>query len=149
VLVITAGGMGKRVPVSMFRLQNRAGMGLQALKFRLDDDSLVALLVVNEDEELMLVTNRGIIIRQRMNDISIQSRPAQGVRVQRLDDEDAIAAVAVVPQVLESDDSDDAETDEAVLDVEASEAEANAAVEQGSPDADSPGAADPGGTAGA
>jgi DNA gyrase subunit A len=43
VLVITAGGMGKRVPVSMFRLQNRAGMGLQALKFRLDDDSLVAL----------------------------------------------------------------------------------------------------------
>jgi DNA gyrase subunit A len=149
VLVITAGGMGKRVPVSMFRLQNRAGMGLQALKFRLDDDSLVALLVVNEDEELMLVTNRGIIIRQRINDISIQSRPAQGVRVQRLDDEDAIAAVAVVPQVLESDDSDDAETDEAVLDVEASEAEANAAVEQGSPDADSPGAADPGGTAGA
>jgi DNA gyrase subunit A len=149
VLVITAGGMGKRVPVSMFRLQNRAGMGLQALKFRLDDDSLVALLVVNEDEELMLVTNRGIIIRQRINDISIQSRPAQGVRVQRLDSEDAIAAVAVVPQVLESDDSDDAETDEAVLDVEASEAEANAAVEQGSPDADSPGAADPGGTAGA
>jgi DNA gyrase subunit A len=105
--------------------------------------------VVNEDEELMLVTNRGIIIRQRINDISIQSRPAQGVRVQRLDNEDAIAAVAVVPQVLESDDSDDAETDEAVLDVEASEAEANAAVEQGSPDADSPGAADPGGTAGA
>jgi DNA gyrase subunit A len=149
VLVITAGGMGKRVPVSMFRLQNRAGMGLQALKFRLDDDSLVALLVVNEDEELMLVTNRGIIIRQRINDISIQSRPAQGVRVQRLDNEDAIAAVAVVPQVLESDDSDDVETDEAVLDVEASEAEANAAVEQGSPDADSPGAADPGGTAGA
>jgi DNA gyrase subunit A len=149
VLVITAGGMGKRVPVSMFRLQNRAGMGLQALKFRLDDDSLVALLVVNEDEELMLVTNRGIIIRQRINDISIQSRPAQGVRVQRLDNEDAIAAVAVVPQVLESDDSDAAETDEAVLDVEASEAEANAAVEQGSPDADSPGAADPGGTAGA
>jgi DNA gyrase/topoisomerase IV subunit A len=43
VLVITAGGMGKRVPVSKFRLQNRAGMGLQALKFRKDDDSLVAL----------------------------------------------------------------------------------------------------------
>jgi DNA gyrase subunit A len=149
VLVITAGGLGKRVPVSMFRLQNRAGMGLQALKFRMDNDSLVSLLVVNEDEELMLVTNRGIIIRQHINKISIQSRAAQGVRVQRLDNEDAIAAVAVVPQVLESDDSDDAETDEAVLDVEASEAEANAAVEHGSPDADSPGAADPGGTAGA
>lgn len=101
VLVITAGGMGKRVPVSLFRLQNRAGMGLQALKFRIDQDSLVSLLVVNEDEELMMVTNRGIIIRQRVNDISIQSRAAQGVRVQRLDDEDAIAAVAIVPATLD------------------------------------------------
>jgi DNA gyrase subunit A len=109
VLVITAGGMGKRVPVSMFRLQNRAGMGLQALKFRIDNDSLVSLLIVNEDEELMLVTNRGIIIRQRINDISIQSRPAQGVRVQRLDSEDAIAAVAVVPQALESTSLDEEE----------------------------------------
>ena len=101
ILLITAGGMGKRVPVSLFRLQNRAGMGLKALKFRLDEDSLVAVLVVNEDEELMLVTNRGIIIRQRVNDISIQSRSAQGVRLQRLDDDDAIAAVAVVPSALE------------------------------------------------
>jgi DNA gyrase subunit A len=149
VLVITATGLGKRVPVAKFRLQNRAGLGLMAIKFRKDDDTLAALLVVGGGDELMLVTNRGIIIRQRVNDISIQSRPATGVRLQRLDDDDAIAAVAVVPQVLESDDSDDAETDEAVLDVEASEAEANAAVEQGSPDADSPGAADPGGTAGA
>ncbi|WP_008313279.1 DNA gyrase subunit A [Leptolyngbya sp. PCC 6406] len=106
VLVITARGMGKRVPVSLFRLQNRAGMGLQALKFRLDNDSLVALLVVNESEELMLVTNRGIIIRQRINAISIQSRAAQGVRVQRLDEDDAIAAVAAVPQILDEDEED-------------------------------------------
>ena len=113
ILVITAGGMGKRVPVALFRLQNRAGMGIQALKFRLDEDSLVALLVVNEDEELMLVTNRGIIIRQRVNDISIQSRAAQGVRLQRLDEEDAIAAVAVVPAALEGEEEADAETEDA------------------------------------
>ncbi len=101
VLVITAGGMGKRVPVGQFRLQNRAGMGLQALKFRLEQDTLVAVLVVNPAEELMLVTNRGIIIRQRIDAISVQSRSAQGVRVQRLDEDDAIAAVAVVPKVSE------------------------------------------------
>ncbi|MDA0266111.1 MAG: DNA gyrase subunit A [Cyanobacteria bacterium] len=105
VLVITAGGLGKRVPVSMFRLQNRAGMGLQALKFRIQHDSLVSLLIVNEDEELMLVTNRGIIIRQHINKISIQSRAAQGVCVQRLDQEDAIAAIAAVPVVLEDEDA--------------------------------------------
>ncbi len=114
VLVITAGGMGKRVPVALFRLQNRAGMGIQALKFRLEDDTLVALLVVNEDEELMLVTNRGIIIRQRVNDISIQSRAAQGVRLQKLDGEDAIAAVAVVPAALESEDEEEGDIAESV-----------------------------------
>lgn len=120
VLVITAGGIGKRVPVALFRLQNRAGMGIQALKFRIDNDSLVALLVVNEHEELMLVTNRGIIIRQRVNDISIQSRTAQGVCLQRLDNEDAIAAVAIVPKALESGD----EADEAEMDGDEAAAEA-------------------------
>ena len=101
VLVITAAGLGKRVPVSKFRLQNRAGMGLQAMKFRMEDDTLVALRVVNEGGELMLITNRGIIIRQRGSDISIQSRQATGVCLQRLDNDDAIAAVALVPHSLQ------------------------------------------------
>jgi len=107
VLVIAASGLGKRVPVSTFRLQNRAGMGLTAMKFRHEGDTLVALLVVNNADELMLITNRGIIIRQRVNDISIQSRPATGVRLQRLDDEDAIAAVALVPPALQEGEGDD------------------------------------------
>ncbi|HBE53005.1 MAG TPA: DNA gyrase subunit A, partial [Cyanobacteria bacterium UBA11369] len=97
VLAITMGGFGKRVPVSQFRLQNRAGMGLVAIKFRKQNDKLAALRVVNDDDELMIVTNRGIIIRQAVNAISMQSRMATGVRVQRLDEDDAIAAVALVP----------------------------------------------------
>ncbi|MGF1519391.1 MAG: DNA gyrase subunit A [Nodosilinea sp.] len=109
ILVITASGLGKRVPVAKFRLQNRAGMGLMAIKFRKSDDTLASLLVVGDGDELMLVTNRGIIIRQRVNDISIQSRPATGVRLQRLDAEDAIAAVAVVPPALQIEGLDDAE----------------------------------------
>lgn len=101
ILVVTTGGYGKRVPVSQFRLQNRAGMGLVATKFRKSGDRLAALHIVNEDEELMIVTNRGIIIRQAVNAIPSQSRPATGVRVQRLDDDDAIAAVALVPASTE------------------------------------------------
>jgi DNA gyrase subunit A len=97
VLVVTMGGYGKRVPVSQFRLQNRAGMGILATKFRLPKDKLAALRVVNEGDELMIITSRGIIIRQAINAISPQSRMATGVRVQRLDDDDAIAAVALVP----------------------------------------------------
>jgi DNA gyrase subunit A len=60
-------------------------------------DQLAALRIVNEGEELMMITSRGIIIRQAINAISPQSRMATGVRVQRLDEDDAIAAVALVP----------------------------------------------------
>ena len=96
-LTITNYGYGKRVPVSKFRLQNRAGMGVRAIKFKSKDDRLAAIHVVNPEEELMIVTNRGIIIRQAVDAISMQSRSATGVRVQKLDKDDAITAVALVP----------------------------------------------------
>jgi DNA gyrase subunit A len=101
VLVITTGGYGKRVPVSQFRLQNRAGKGIIATKFRGKQDNLAALRVVGVEDELMMITSRGIIIRQRANAISSQSRAARGVRVQRLDEDDAIVAVALVPPAAE------------------------------------------------
>jgi DNA gyrase subunit A len=110
VLVVTMGGYGKRVPVSQFRLQNRAGMGILATKFRLPKDQVAALRVVNEGDELMIVTSRGIIIRQLIGAISPQSRMATGVRVQRLDEDDAIAAVALVPS---SDDQEEEVEEEA------------------------------------
>ncbi|OAB62722.1 DNA gyrase subunit A [Leptolyngbya valderiana BDU 20041] len=102
-LVVTTGGYGKRVPVSQFRLQNRAGKGTIATKFKshLDSDTVAALLVVTEEDELMMVTTRGIIIRQAASAITPQSRTATGIRVQRLDKEDAIAAVALVPPAAE------------------------------------------------
>jgi DNA gyrase subunit A len=99
VLTVTIGGYGKRVPVSQFKLYNRATKGKIATKFknRKFKDQLAALMIVNEDDELMIVTSRGIIIRQAVNAIPPQSRNATGVRVQRLDEDDAIAAVALVP----------------------------------------------------
>ncbi|MDJ0688310.1 MAG: DNA gyrase subunit A [Xenococcaceae cyanobacterium MO_188.B32] len=105
-LAITTNGYGKRVPISKFRLQNRAGMGVRAIKFKSTDDRLAAIHVVNQEDEMMIITNRGIIIRQAVDAISPQSRTATGVRVQRLDDDDAIAAVALVPPAAEN------ETDE-------------------------------------
>ncbi|MBC6422259.1 MAG: DNA gyrase subunit A, partial [Hormoscilla sp. SP12CHS1] len=103
VLIVTNNGYGKRTPVSQFRLQRRAGKGLIAAKFksRKSKDELAALRIVNEDDELMMITSRGIIIRQAVKAISIQSRGATGVRVQRLDEDDAIAAVALVPPLAE------------------------------------------------
>jgi len=99
VLIITMAGYGKRVPVSQFKLYNRATKGKIATKFkpRKLKDQLAAIHIVNEDDELMMVTNRGIIIRQAVSAIPPYSRSATGVRVQRLDEDDVIAAVALVP----------------------------------------------------
>ena len=103
ILAITNKGYGKRIPITQFRLQRRAGMGVRAIKFKSGKDNLTSLRVVNAEDELMIVSNRGIIIRQAVKAISLQSRSATGVRVQRLDEDDAIAAVALVPPVPEED----------------------------------------------
>ena len=126
ILIVTTGGYGKRVPVAQFRLQNRAGKGIVATKFRKKGDRLAALHIVHEGEELMVVTNRGIIIRQAVDAISSQSRPATGVRVQRLDDDDAIAVVAIVPPSTEEEEAlaaENLESSAEPVDVEAVEVE--------------------------
>lgn len=109
VLAITRGGYGKRVPVTKFRLQNRAGIGVRAIKFRIKNDCLTAIHVVNPGDQFMIVTSRGIIIRQTVDAISPQSRSATGVRVQKLDGDDAIAAVALVPPAAEVEEDADSE----------------------------------------
>ena len=98
VLIASAFGLGKRVPVTQFRLQKRAGMGLRAIKFRIKDDQLVCLKVLGEGEELLLVTEKGVIVRTNADKISQQSRAATGVKLQRLDDGDHLSEVVLVPR---------------------------------------------------
>ena len=97
VLVASAFGLGKRVPVTKFRLQKRAGMGLRAIKFRIKDDVLVGLKVLGEGEELLFVTEKGVIVRTNADKISQQSRAATGVKLQRLDEGDHLSEVVLVP----------------------------------------------------
>ncbi|MDX2272973.1 MAG: DNA gyrase subunit A [Cyanobacteriota bacterium] len=97
ILAITRGGYGKRCAIDEFRAQNRGGKGVIATKFRHDSDQLSALRVVNTEDEVMVVTERGIVMRQSASAISSQSRMGTGVRVQRLDADDAIVAVTIVP----------------------------------------------------
>jgi len=97
VLVASASGLGKRVPVSQFRLQRRAGMGLRAIKFRRDGDALVGLKVLGAGEELLLVSEKGVIVRMSADAIPQQSRAATGVRLQKLDSGDRLAEVVLVP----------------------------------------------------
>ncbi len=98
VLIASAFGLGKRVPVAQFRLQKRAGMGLRAIKFRIKDDVLVGLKVLGEGEELLFVTEKGVIVRTSADKISQQSRAATGVKLQRLDEGDHLSEVVLVPR---------------------------------------------------
>jgi DNA gyrase subunit A len=114
VLVASASGLGKRVPVTQFRLQKRAGMGLRAMKFRTDADELVGLRVLGAGEELLLVSEKGVIVRTGADAIPQQSRAATGVRLQRLDKGDRLADVVLVPPEAETDDDNESEaSDEA------------------------------------
>ncbi|BAQ62013.1 DNA gyrase subunit A [Geminocystis sp. NIES-3708] len=104
-LAVTTSGYGKRVPVTQFRLQRRAGIGVKAIRFRKPKEELAALHIVNGDDEFMIITTRGIIIRCDVNAVSLQSRNASGVRVQKLDSDDAIAGIALVPPSEEGEES--------------------------------------------
>jgi DNA gyrase subunit A len=101
VLVASASGLGKRVPVTQFRLQKRAGMGLRAIKFRTDSDELVGLRVLGTGEEVLLVSEKGVIVRTSADAIPQQSRAATGVRLQRLDQGDRLSEVVLVPPEAE------------------------------------------------
>ena len=97
VLVASASGLGKRVPVTQFRLQKRAGMGLRAMKFRREGDELVGLRVLGQGEELLLVSEKGVIVRTNADKIPQQSRAATGVRLQKLDEGDHLSEMVLVP----------------------------------------------------
>ena len=92
-LVVTSDGFGKRSKMSEFRAQNRGGIGLIATKFKSAASRLVALTVVEETDEIMVVTQNGIVSRIKASDISRQGRPATGVKIQNLMENDSVMAV--------------------------------------------------------
>ena len=96
VLTITSNGYGKLSSIEDYRLQGRAGKGIKAGNFSEKTGNLVCLTFVSEDQDVMLITDNGIIIRVKASDISKLKRDTQGVIVMRLD-EGEVSTVAVVP----------------------------------------------------
>ena len=93
-LVVTDGGMGKRTEVGEYRLQRRGGKGVINMKLSERAGKVVSIKAVSPDEELMLITRRGVINRQRTEEISVIGRLTQGVRLVALDEKDEIMDVA-------------------------------------------------------
>lgn len=92
-LVVTTDGYGKRTHIAEFRPQNRGGIGLIATKFKRLTSRVTSISIVNENDEIMIVTANGVVTRQKVGNISRQGRTATGVCIQSLGENDSIVAV--------------------------------------------------------
>ena len=111
VLAITQKGYGKRTEISEFRSQSRGGKGILAMRLTEKTGLMAAQLLVREDEDLMLITDDGTIIRMPVGDISVIGRVSQGVRVMRVEGDSRIVGVTVTEREAEEpeDEAQDAE----------------------------------------
>jgi DNA gyrase subunit A len=92
-LMITNDGYGKRTKISEFRVQGRGGLGLIGIKFKTPKSQLACLTMIETDEEFMIATSQGVIVRQKAQDVSLQGRMATGVKVQAMADNDEVVSV--------------------------------------------------------
>ena len=96
VLIITENGFGKRTPVKDYRLQNRGGKGIIGVKVTERNGNMAAIKITSADEELMIISHSGVLIRIRVDEVSESGRSTQGVIVMRFKDGIKVAAVAKV-----------------------------------------------------
>ncbi|MBK8563916.1 MAG: DNA gyrase subunit A [Saprospiraceae bacterium] len=97
ILTISKKGTGKRTEANDYRLTNRGGKGVKTMEVTEKTGEVIAIKSVAENEDLMITTRAGIVIRMPVTDIRVMGRATQGVRVIRLDGDDEIADVTVVP----------------------------------------------------
>jgi len=97
ILVVSEKGNGKRSEVDEYRLTNRGAKGVKTMQITDKTGALIAMKAVQENEDLMITNRSGIIIRMAVSTMRVIGRATQGVRVIRLDEDDAIADVAVIP----------------------------------------------------
>ena len=111
-LVVTAKGMGKCSPIEEYRVQKRGGKGILTLNRTEKTGEVVALKEVLPDDELMLITKQGIVIRMPVKGIRVSGRNTQGVKLVNLDEGDIVCDVARV--VIEDDEGGDEGIEEPV-----------------------------------
>src|SRR5205085_11698142 len=96
VLTACVNGFGKRTPVEDYRLIRRGGKGVINIKTTDRNGDVVGMKAVCDDDELMLITEKGILIRTRVTEIRETGRNAQGVRLIKLDEGDRLVAMAKI-----------------------------------------------------
>ncbi|NLE24135.1 MAG: DNA gyrase subunit A [Clostridiaceae bacterium] len=110
-LVVTANGFGKRTDLDEYKVQNRGGKGV--LTYRVTDKTglLVGAMSVSEDDDLLLISSDGTIIRMHVDGISVLSRVTQGVTLMRTSEENRVVSLTRIPY----EESDDEESDDEAI----------------------------------
>ncbi|GAB6934941.1 DNA topoisomerase (ATP-hydrolyzing) subunit A [Calditerricola yamamurae] len=103
VLAVTANGFGKRTPIDEYRVQSRGGKGILTINLTERVGPIVGLKVVEEGDDLMIVSSGGVVIRLHVADIPVLHRNTQGVRLIRMEDGEEVATVARVEQDADKD----------------------------------------------
>ena len=96
VLVVTEKGYGKKTPVAEYRITNRGGKGVKTINITEKNGSIVSFKTVDNDKDLMIITNEGVIIRLDVNQISTMSRVTQGVRLINLRENQIVSSTAII-----------------------------------------------------
>ena len=142
ILAVSEHGLGKRTELSQYRHQKRGGSGVINLKVSEKTGEVVAVRAVDENEQLMMITKKGVVNRQRVSEIRIIGRATQGVKLMNLDDGDVVVDVARVVIDDEHDEeldgeggSIEGEADETVAPV-TDQAHSDATLDDGDPESE-------------
>ncbi len=103
ILSVTENGYGKRTQASQYRKQSRGGKGILAMRLTEKNGEICAIKPVQEDQDLMIITDKGQVIRTKISGISLMGRATQGVRIIRLKDGEKVVAVE---NIVEEDETD-------------------------------------------
>ena len=95
-LIVSEKGLGKATLMTEFTPQNRGGKGVKCYKITEKTGNIIGIKAVNQDSEIMLITTEGIIIRMKVEDISLLGRVTSGVKLINMDDDITVASIAKV-----------------------------------------------------
>ena len=102
VLVVSENGFGKRTDINEYRTQIRAGKGIKTYNIAEKTGKLVGAEMVNEDDEMMIINSDGVLIRLRVNEISLFGRVTSGVKLMKTDDEVNVVSISKIKKMSEN-----------------------------------------------
>lgn len=112
ILIVTEKGYGKRTNIDEYRLTHRGSKGVKALNVTEKNGAMIALKTVSGDEDLIIITDSGVLMRMSLEQVTTLKRATQGVRLINLKDNQKVATVALVEKAEETTEEEQNESED-------------------------------------